>query len=59
LLDIIASLTFQSENVALKDEVNVLQKELTAMEEEYNDQLQRTIHETELSHADELSREHR
>jgi len=45
--------------VALKDEVNVLQKELTAMEEEYNDQLQRTIHETELSHADELSREHR
>lgn len=50
---------FQCENVALKDELGVLQKEVTTMEDKYNDRLERTLHDAEISYADELSREQR
>ena len=49
----------QQENLALKDEINVLQQEIRAMEDRYDEQLQQTIHEAELSQREERTREQR
>ncbi|KAH3807970.1 centrosomal protein of 63 kDa-like isoform X2 [Dreissena polymorpha] len=51
--------SLEKENVSLKDELNVLRQDLTAMEDRYDDTLQRTIHEAEMSHAEEMAREQR
>lgn len=49
----------EQENISLKDEVSVLQREVSTMEDQFDQQLQRSIHETELSHAEEMTREQR
>ena len=45
--------------MTLREEVSVLRQEVTSMEDQYDRQLQRSIHEAELSHAEEISREQR
>ncbi|XP_060568245.1 centrosomal protein of 63 kDa-like isoform X7 [Ruditapes philippinarum] len=49
----------EKENRSLKDEVSILQQDVSTMEDQYDQQLQRTVHETELSHAEEMTREQR
>ena len=49
----------QKENRSLKDEVSVLQQDVSTMEDQYDQQLQRTMHEAELSHAEDMTREQR
>ncbi|WAR12567.1 DEUP1-like protein [Mya arenaria] len=49
----------KKDNVSLRDELGVMRQEVTALEDRFDHQLQRTIHEAEMSHTEELSREQR
>ena len=53
------SLFTQQENQALKAEINVLHQEIRSLEDRYDDQLQQTIHEAEMSQHEERTREQR
>ncbi|XP_052818656.1 centrosomal protein of 63 kDa-like isoform X2 [Mya arenaria] len=51
--------SLEKDNVSLRDELGVMRQEVTALEDRFDHQLQRTIHEAEMSHTEELSREQR